>query len=253
MEIAQSGPRKFLSGNKYFLIALAVILIDQFIKLIVKFNLVMGDEIRVFGDWFKITYVENKGAAFGLTVAEILEKIGITISEQTSKLILSLFSIFAVIFIIYLLKKVARHRSALPFFLALILGGALGNIIDRVFYGVWFAGMNNYEPMLLHGRVVDMFHLDFGTLKIFGKSFEMWPVANLADIAISVGIVAILLFQRRFFRKHDQGIAQEEESESSKSEESGDIGPDAPVSETENRPDPEGENLTEKDEEKAEN
>jgi signal peptidase II len=93
------------------------------------------------------------------------------------------------------------------------LGGALGNIVDRVFYGAWFAGMNNYDAALLHGRVVDMFHLDLGSFRIFGSTLELLPVFNLADAAITVGIVAILLFQRKFLKGTEAPATPGEEKE----------------------------------------
>ncbi|MEM6267803.1 MAG: signal peptidase II [Bacteroidota bacterium] len=194
-----------LFGNyRFYWVALFVLFIDQIVKLTVKFNMQLYDEITVVGDTFRINFIENKGAAFGLTIADLGEGIGLAISEETAKLILTLFSIFAVIVIIYLLKQVWNYRSGLPYFLALILGGAIGNIIDRVFYGVWFAGMNNYEGGLLHGRVVDMFYLNVYQGEIAGTEIHLLPVFNIADAAISVGIVAIIIFQRRLFRGQPQ-------------------------------------------------
>jgi signal peptidase II len=185
---------------KFYWVAFWVVLIDQVVKLTVKFGMQLYDEIPVAGDVFRINFIENKGAAFGLTIADLGHRMGIPISDETAKLILTLFSILAVIVIIYLLKQVRHYRSALPFFLALILGGAIGNIIDRVFYGVWFAGMNNYEGGLLHGRVVDMFYLNVFQGEIWGQEIHLLPVFNVADAAITIGIVAIIFFQRRFFR-----------------------------------------------------
>jgi signal peptidase II len=181
-------------------VAFVVVLVDQFVKLAIKFNMQLYDEIPIAGDVFRINFIENKGAAFGLTISDVGERVGLSISDETAKLILTLFSIVAVIVIIYLLKQVRHYRSALPYFLSLILGGAVGNIIDRVFYGVWFAGMNNYEGGLLHGRVVDMFYLNVYQGEIMGQEIHLLPVFNIADAAISIGIAAIILFQRRFFR-----------------------------------------------------
>lgn len=195
------------NARKYFLIALLVIVIDQITKLIVKFNMELGEEIHVIGDFFKIHFIENKGAAFGLTVGSIFQNFGVHMTEETSKLILSIFSIIAVCFIGYFLYKLADHKSPLPYFVALIFGGALGNIIDRTFYGVFFESMNNYEGGLFHGRVVDMFYFDiwYGTLPEWlpfmgGELYSLWPIFNVADSAISVGIVVILIFQGKFFK-----------------------------------------------------
>ena len=191
---------------RYYWVAFAVILIDQLVKLAVKFSMQPGEDIPILGESFRINFIENKGAAFGLTIADIMEKVGITLSEDNAKVMLTIFSIAAVVVIVYLLHQVRHHRSALPFFLALILGGAVGNIIDRVFYGVWFAGMNWYEGGLFFGRVVDMFYLDLYRGEVFGIDINLWPVFNIADLAISVGIVALIFFQRRFFRKHQSRV-----------------------------------------------
>lgn len=194
---------------RYYWVAFAVILIDQLVKLAVKFNMQPGEDIPIVGESFRINFIENKGAAFGLTIADILENVGITLSEDNAKVMLTVFSIAAVVVIVYLLNQVRHHRSALPFFLALILGGAIGNIIDRVFYGVWFAGMNWYEGGLFFGRVVDMFYMDLYRGEIFGIAVNLWPVFNIADLAISIGIVALIFFQRRFFRKHQKAVQAE--------------------------------------------
>ena len=167
------------------------------------------DEIHVIGDTVEINYIENPGAAFGLTIKEIFGNVGFDITETTGKQILTLFSIGAVIVIVYLLKQVWKHRSPLPYFLSLILGGALGNIVDRVFYGIWFSGINNYEGKPLLGRVVDMFHIDFGSVNLLGTRVELWPVFNIADAAIFIGIVGILLFQRRFMKMHQKALDAE--------------------------------------------
>ena len=115
------------------------------------------------------------------------------------------------IVIIYLLQTVRNSRTSLPYFLAFILGGAIGNIIDRVFYGVWFAGINDYEGGLLHGRVVDMFYVNLVHGEVMGLEMNLLPVFNVADAAITVGIVAIIIFQRRFFKASATEAASTEE------------------------------------------
>lgn len=167
----------------------------------------LGEEIRILGDLFKIHFIENKGAAFGLTVSKLVGGLGMDMSEETGKLILSLFSIFAVFAIGYVLYRLASHKSPLPYFVALIFGGAMGNIIDRTFYGMFFDAINNYEGGLFHGRVVDMFYLDIWRgqlpewLPIWGGDYtSLWPIFNIADSAISIGIVVILIFQGKFFK-----------------------------------------------------
>ncbi len=196
--------RKVLKDYKFFWYAFGVVLVDQLVKLIVKFTMQPGQDVPVVGDAFRINFIENRGAAFGLTIADLFNKVGVEMTEETAKLLLTIFSIGAVMVIAYLLSQVRNHRSALPYFLALILGGALGNIIDRVFYGVWFSGMNWYEGGLFEGRVVDMFYLDFYQGEFLGIDMNLLPVFNLADLAISIGIVAVILFQRRFMRIHQE-------------------------------------------------
>ncbi|WNJ21430.1 signal peptidase II [Pontibacter sp. G13] len=201
------------SKRKYFLIALGVVLLDQSSKLVVKLNMDLHQEIRLLGDFFKIHFIENPGAAFGVTIANLFSLVGGEMSEWTGKMILSIFSILAVCAIAVVLYRMANHKSALPLFIALILGGALGNIIDRTFYGIWFESINAYEGGLLHGRVVDMFYFDLwkGFVPhwvplLGGKPMALWPIFNIADAAITIGIVVILLFQGRFFKKHDEKI-----------------------------------------------
>ncbi len=192
--------RRLFADYKYFWFAFLVILVDQVVKLVVKFSMHPYQEIKVVGEFARINFIENKGAAFGLTIGDLMAKIGIELSDETAKLVLTLFSILAVVVIIYLLQLVKHTRSSLPYFLAMILGGAVGNIIDRVFYGVWFAGINDYEGGLLHGRVVDMIYINLIHGKFLGIELNLLPVINVADAAITMGIIAIIIFQRRYFK-----------------------------------------------------
>jgi signal peptidase II len=195
------GALKRVFGEyKFFWVAFFVILLDQIVKLLVKFTMHPYEEIKVIGSVVRINFIENKGAAFGLTIADLLSKVGVPMQEESAKLALTLFSIFAVVVIIYLLQQVRHSNSALPYFLALILGGAVGNILDRVFYGVWFAGINDYEGGLLHGRVVDMFYINLVHGKFWGMDLDLLPVFNIADASIGIGIFAILFFQRQFLK-----------------------------------------------------
>jgi len=200
-----------------------VVVLDQISKLIIKLNMTIGQEINVLGDFFKIHFIENPGAAFGLTIAHVYEAfLGIfmdnpTLSDNAAKLILTLFSLFAVGFIIFYLHSLRNMKTALPIYVSLILGGAIGNIIDRVFYGHWFAEINDYEGGLLFGRVVDMFYVDIwqGYLPSWvpflgNEYYSFWPIFNIADAAISVGIVAIIVFQRKLFLMETTDTAQEQ-------------------------------------------
>jgi signal peptidase II len=197
---ASNALRRLLHDYKFFWVAFGVILIDQLVKLFIKFTMHPYEEIKLLGEFFRINFIENKGAAFGLTISDLLEKVGVPMNDESAKLSLTIFSILAVVVIIYLLQQVRNSKTSLPYFLALILGGAVGNIIDRVFYGVWFAGINDYEGGLLHGRVVDMFYINLVHGKFLGLELNLLPVFNIADAAIGVGIIAILFFQRRFFK-----------------------------------------------------
>ncbi len=181
-------------------IVLAVIVIDQWIKIAVKTNMYMGESLRVT-DWFYILFTENNGMAFGM--------------ELIDKLYLTLFRIGAVGAIGYWLVSSIRRGVPMGFVacLALVLAGAAGNIIDCVFYGQIFNNPpaplvaefvtfgTGYESFF-HGRVVDMFYFPLFSFDwpawmpmVGGEHFVFFsPVFNFADAAISCGIVALLLF-----------------------------------------------------------
>jgi signal peptidase II len=181
--------------TKPFLIIFLVLLIDQASKIWIKTNMSMGQEFNILGDWFIIHYTENNGMAFGLEFG-----------GEFGKLALSLFRIAAVGGIGYGLHYLIRHKyhRGLILNVALIFAGALGNIIDSVFYGViWdYAG-------LFHGRVVDMLY--FPILEgVFPQWVPIWggedyiffrPVFNIADAAISVGVILIMIFQNHYFKE----------------------------------------------------
>ncbi len=192
---------------KYFLYSFLIILIDQAVKIAVKLNMEYNGEIEILGSGrpsFKIHFLENPGAAFGMTLQNFANVFGGEMTPETAKLILSLFSLIIMPVIGYVLYKVSAQKSLLPLFVSFIFGGAVGNIIDRIFYGVFFAGMNNYPGGLMHGRVVDMFYLDIWEGMIGGTHMSLWPVFNVADSAISIGIVAILLFQKKFIAENEK-------------------------------------------------
>lgn len=189
--------------GKYYLVALGVILIDQASKLLVYFNMEMGSagEIYVIGDWFRLHYLLNPGMAFGLKY-----------DHEYGKLLLTLFrlgAMFAIGYYIYYLAK--RHaRPGLLFCVALILGGAVGNVIDSTFYGVFLDNAPAGSPTpWFHGQVIDMlfFPLFDGFYPewfpgVGGKYFLFFsPVFNIADSSIFIGVVLILIFQKRFFKE----------------------------------------------------
>lgn len=191
---------------KYFLITLAVIILDQWLKLWVWYNYeswpgnMFGDhELKIFGDWFRLHYLLNAGMAFGLKW-----------DNEFGKLALSLFRMAAMCGIIYYMLHSIK-RKAHPGFLvclSLVLGGAIGNVIDSAFYGVWLdnAPVGSPTPWF-HGQVIDMlffplfeFQLPEILPLIGGKNFLFFsPVFNIADSFIFIGVAIILIFQKKFF------------------------------------------------------
>lgn len=186
-------------------VIVAVLVIDQIIKIWVKTHLQLGEGIDVIGDWFKIHFVENNGMAFGMEL-----------SGNWGKIFLSLFRIVAVVAIGWYLVRLCRHRAdtTLIVCIALVWAGAVGNIVDSVFYGVIFDSSWGQVATLfpedggystwLHGRVVDMFYFPIIESRfpdwfpiVGGDSFIFFrPVFNFADAAISVGIILLLLLRR---------------------------------------------------------
>lgn len=165
--------RKGLAAS---LIIIAVILIlDQVLKIWVKTHMSIGQEIPLIGNWFKLIFIENAGMAFGLMGGG-----GIV------KLLLSIFRILAVIALFYLLFRLTKKgtKFGVLFGIALITAGALGNILDCVFYGKIF-----HYAGWLQGKVVDMFSLSFFP-----------PIFNLADSAITVGVFYMAIFQWKWLK-----------------------------------------------------
>jgi signal peptidase II len=199
---------------KYFLIALVVILIDQASKILVYNNMYLHEEIYVFGDWFRIHYLLNPGMAFGIKW-----------DNEFGKLALTVFRIVAMFGIGYYLWKIAMRgaRSGFLICMALILGGAVGNVIDSTFYGVFLNNAPADAPTpWFHGQVIDMLYFpifDFvwpEWVPFFGgRGFEFFsPVFNIADSSIFVGVVIILIMQKRFFKEKEQPVAHSEEVQS---------------------------------------
>ena len=188
----------------------AILLIDQLSKIWVKLSMTIGQSHHILGKFFQIHFIENNGMAYGMEFG-----------GDYGKLFLTVFRILAVAGIGYGLYYMVKNKYNRGFILnvALILAGALGNIIDSAFYGVIFSESNFYEKAslfpagggyssFLHGKVVDMlyFPLIEGTFPTWvpfwgGEDFLFFrPVFNIADSAISVGVVLILLFQKRYFK-----------------------------------------------------
>ena len=182
------------------LILLALV-IDQVIKVVVKTNMQLGDSILVFGDWFKILFVENNGMAFGM--------------EIFNKIFLTGFRIVAVAFLGYVLYRLLKNdKYPFGFILcvAMVLAGALGNIIDCLFYGEIFTSsygrIAEFVPWgegygtFMQGRVVDMFYFPLFTwpeqLPLIGGNIFFAPVFNFADACISCSVVALFVFYRKY-------------------------------------------------------
>ena len=205
-----------MKKNPYLLPAitiLVVLLVDQILKFWIKTHLTIGESIPVFGNWFLLHFTENNGMAFGM------EFFG-----SSGKLILSIFRIIAVTLIccymVYLIRK--KNSTVIIFCFALIIAGALGNILDSTFYGLIFsqstmtnvAGVfpegGGYAP-LLYGRVVDMLY--FPVIDVAREAAPSWlpdflfgsdgrfiffrPIFNIADSAITVGVALLIVFFKK--------------------------------------------------------
>jgi signal peptidase II len=186
---------------KYFLFSFLLIAIDQAVKIWVHINMEMGiaGQIEVFGEWFKLYYTLNPGMAFGMQFGSEYGKLG-----------LSLFRLVAMFFIAYYLYKLAKEKThpGVLWSMAAVLAGAIGNLIDSIFYGVWLdnAPYNAISPWF-HGQVVDMFYIDIWEGRVAewvplwgGDYISLWPIFNVADAAIFTGVAVILIFQKRFFK-----------------------------------------------------
>ncbi len=196
--------------------------IDQISKVWVKLTMQSGDEFSYFGPWARIHFVENEGMAFGMSFG-----------AGMGKFMLTFFRIIAVIFISYYLSQQIKDKKSskgFVFALSLILVGAVGNIVDSIFYGHIFSHSEGQIATLFpagggyaswfHGRVVDMFYFPIYRSILpnwipfcGGKYFEFFQfIFNVADACITVGVFIILIFQKRFFKEQntEPGVAGEE-------------------------------------------
>lgn len=205
--------------NKLALFIIALLVLDQAVKMWIKTHMMLGEEFSVFGNWFKILFVENNGMAFGMELGD----------GRWGKTVLSLFRIIAVGAIGWYILKLVREKAPLGvvFSFALIFCGAIGNIFDSLFYGLIFSDSHYQVATLfpdgggyssfLHGRVVDMlyFPLVQGTFPSWipgwgGQEFIFFrPVFNLADSYITIGVLMLLLFHRNFFKDKKEPSAQD--------------------------------------------
>lgn len=176
---------------KALYLSLAIVVVDQVTKLLVKGfaipflglnyeGMYLGQMIPVWGDFFRLTFVENPGMAFGYDPGD------------SFKMIISIFSLVASIGLVIYLYAIRDKSLSLRIAIACILGGAVGNLIDRTFYGVFF----DYAP-LFYGKVVDFFDFDFFNFTLFGRSYDRWPVFNIADAAVTIGVLILILFYKK--------------------------------------------------------
>ncbi len=193
--------------RKSIMIVLLILVADQTLKILVKTHMTLYQQIPFFGSWGILHFVENNGMAFGLALPGNLGKI-----------LLTSFRVLAVVAISFYLRHLIRLKAhtGLIITLSMVLAGALGNIIDSVFYGLFFSSSSpiqaatlfpkggGYAP-LMHGKVVDMFYFPLirGNYPEWfrgGSGFIFFrPVFNIADSSISVAVAIILFNQRRFF------------------------------------------------------
>lgn len=200
--------------KKALLVIFLILLFDQLFKIYIKLTMTLGEEVNVFGDWFKLYFTENYGMAFGMEFG-----------GEWGKLSLSIFRILAIIAIgiyLYILTRKQKHQTGLIISISMIFAGAFGNIIDSAFYGMIFtqssyhtvaefAAAGDGYASFLHGRVVDMLY--FPIINIAQSDLPSWlpdflfgydnrlvffrPIFNIADSSITIGVFWLILFERR--------------------------------------------------------
>jgi len=174
-----------------------IIVADQIAKLLVKGvripwlniryeGMTLGTSKPILGEFLKLTYIENAGMVFGI--------------DFGGKVFFSVFSVIASIGILVYLFKIRNESFPVRFPLAMILGGATGNLIDRVFYGAFFEGLP-----LFQGSVVDFIDIDFFNIDLLGYHLSRWPVFNIADASITTGVFLLVVFHRRYSGQREPG------------------------------------------------
>lgn len=193
-------------GKKLLLLGIALVVIDQVIKILVKTNMSIGEQFNVIGDWFRILFIENKGMAFGMSFGGVI-----------GKYILTAFRIGLFAFLVWWIRKLLRRENPVPtgvlVGLTLIAAGALGNIFDCLFYGLIFSESapgvvatfgGHYAPFM-QGKVVDMLYFPLWTwpdwVPFVGGDVFFEPIFNFADSCVTVGALYLIIFQFKFFSK----------------------------------------------------
>jgi len=183
-----------------------VIVVDQVTKIIVLKTMTKGQSVSLLGDWLKFTFTENPGMAFGL--------------EFGPPALITIFSLVATLLIVVYLYKVGGVYRPYRISLCMVLGGALGNIIDRVLYGKLLYG----DPYFL-GKVVDFIHINIWrgyvpeSIPIFGGRYlALFPIWNVADMAIVLGVIGIIVFQKHFHKVSLSGLGDSDSATDKSSE-----------------------------------
>ena len=192
---------KLSKGRKLIILGIAMVVIDQIIKVLVKTNMDLGESINVIGDWFKLNFVLNDGMAFGMAFGGV-----------AGKLILSLFRVALSAGLIWWISKLCKRQdtpTGVLVGLTLITAGAIGNIIDCFFYGlIWPETTMAGAPFaFMFAQVVDMFYFPLFDYDFWGfKGTFFGAVFNFADACVTCGAAYLLLFQDKFFSKDEKTV-----------------------------------------------
>ncbi|WP_071134694.1 lipoprotein signal peptidase [Millionella massiliensis] len=193
------------------LLVIGLLILDQIVKICVKTHMTLDEAIPVFGEWFYIRFIENRGAAYGMELG-----------GDFGKLFLSLFRIVAVVAIGWYIRRLIRRQAPVGVIVgvSVVLAGALGNIVDSAFYGLIFSESTFTEvarfvpwgegyASFLHGSVVDMLYFPIIEIEQMPDWVPIWggepftffsPIFNIADSYVTCGMVYLLLFQYKFFK-----------------------------------------------------
>lgn len=197
-----------LEYSHLLLIVFLIVLVDQISKIYIKLNFKLNEFVPILGNWSKIYFIENEGMAYGMTLSD----------GDMGKLLLTLFRLVAVSFGFYYLNVICKknHTKGLLIMASLILAGALGNLIDSIFYGMIFTESTPYQvaqlvtwgegyTSLFHGKVVDMLYFPMVRFNwpewlpfVGGDDFLFFsPIFNVADVSITTGVLTLLVFQKK--------------------------------------------------------